>query len=193
MFDKDTASITLTIRQLSILTAGFVFFSFFVFIAGYFLGKKRTAEEFYYRADQESLADQIYSSMCVLYDVKDEGDELNSENSEELAQNSEETSEEEQKEKEEPVAIKKGYHATVAGFSSSGLADAKKLVNQLTSSGFPAQVVQRESKAKGKTVTWYQVITKAYDSYDEIEAVRPKIAKLAHVSQKSIRIDECLN
>jgi hypothetical protein len=84
MFKKDSPhdfQITVTMRMLSLAVAGFIVFSFFIFIGGYFLGKQSAAQEFAYKADQDSLADQIYSSMCVLYDVKDENDE-SAENSE---------------------------------------------------------------------------------------------------------------
>ena len=80
MIEKDPLNnelrFALNQRQLSLLVAGLLALSFFIFISGYFLGKKRAAEEFSYKADQESLADQIYSSMCVLYDAKDESEDV---------------------------------------------------------------------------------------------------------------------
>ena len=38
-------------------------------MAGYFLGQKSGVEKFATKMEQDSLADQIYSSLCTLYDV----------------------------------------------------------------------------------------------------------------------------
>jgi hypothetical protein len=57
----------LTNRHISLLLSVFILSSFFVFISGYFFGKKKTVEKFYGKVDQESLADHVYYSVCSNY------------------------------------------------------------------------------------------------------------------------------
>lgn len=201
MFEKESPSheytIKLTMRQLSLAMAAFLAFSFFVFIAGYFLGQKKAAEEFSFRADQDSLADQIYSSMCVLYDAKDENEDTGENESSEDIENNEISDSIEPKDESnqivalQPVVEQKQFVATIAGFGASNVGDGKKLIQQLTKQGFPVELVERTSKtAKGKTVVWYQIVTKPYASKDVLEKAIHQIAKLAHVKEKSISISE---
>jgi hypothetical protein len=202
MFEKESPSheytIKLTMRQLSLAMAALLAFSFFVFIAGYFLGQKKAAEEFSFRADQDSLADQIYSSMCVLYDAKDESEDASESDSgdevelNEMLDSAEPKDDRAHTEIAHPAVPQKQFIATIAGFGSGNCAEGKKLVQQLISKGYPVELVERSSKtAKGKTVIWYQIITKPYASKDSLELAIRDIAKLAHVKEKSISIREC--
>lgn len=202
MFEKESPSheytIKLTMRQLSLAMAALLAFSFFVFIAGYFLGQKKAAEEFSFRADQDSLADQIYSSMCVLYDAKDDNEDASENESGEELEINENIDSIEQKDEasqtlvSQAVIPQKQFTAAIAGFGGNNSADGKKLVQQLINKGYPVELVERSSKtAKGKTVIWYQVITKPYASKDSLEKAIHEIAKVAHVKEKSISISEC--
>lgn len=185
-------------RQLSLLIAGLLAFTFFIFISGYFLGKKRAAEEFSYKADQESLADQIYSSMCVLYDAKDENEDV--EENEQENENPETSEVLEKKEENLPEAENSvtaqeftgpKYFAALAGFSATTLADGKKMLNRLKASGFEVQMVERTSKtAKGQSHAWHQIITAPYINKEELKQIVGQIAKLEHIKEKNISIQE---
>lgn len=206
MFEKESPSheytIKLTMRQLSLAMAALLAFSFFVFIAGYFLGQKKAAEEFSFRADQDSLADQIYSSMCVLYDAKDENEDAGENESGEDVESNETSDSIEPKDESnqiivsqpvvpQTVVLQKQFVATIAGFGANNCGDGKKLVQQLTNKGYPVELVERASRtAKGKTVIWYQIVTKPYASKGALEKAIHEIAKLAHVKEKSISISE---
>lgn len=190
---------TLNQRQLSLLIAGLLALTFFIFISGYFLGKKRAAEEFSYKADQESLADQIYSSMCVLYDAKDESEDVeeneqeneNSETSEGL-EKKDEILPEPQNDTTVTQVDQKKYKAALAGFSQTTLADGKKMVARLAAKGFGVELVERTSKtAKGQSVVWHQVVTKPNTNKEELQKTITQIAKLEHLVEKSISIHEC--
>lgn len=202
MFEKNSPhsdfSFTLTMRQLSLAIAGLLAFSFFIFIGGYFLGQKRAAEDFAYRADQDSLADQIYSSMCVLYDPKEEEE---SESSEEAETSETETAGETNEPAEvkedtvqesatEPPASQKKYKAVLSGFPATHLADAKQLVTRLTHKGYPSELVERTSSYKGKSKIWYQVITKSA-SREYLEKSKSQLAKIGYIKEQSIKIEEC--
>jgi cell division septation protein DedD len=185
-------------RQLSLLIAGLLAFTFFIFISGYFLGKKKAAEEFSYKADQESLADQIYSSMCVLYDAKDESEDVEeNEQENENSQNSEvlEKKEEIIPEVENSTTTQEStgpkYFAALAGFSSTTLADGKKMLNRLKGRGFEVQMVERTSKtAKGQSHAWHQIITAPFTNREELKEIVGQIAKLEHIKEKNISIQE---
>lgn len=199
MSEKDSLQnelrFSLNQRQLSLLIAGLLALSFFIFIGGYYLGKKRAAEEFSYKADQDSLADQIYSSMCVLYDTKDENED--SEENDQEAENSEnlEKSEEVSQEVENTVTPQEStgpkYFAALAGFSSTTLADGKKMLNRLKARGFEVQMVERTSKtSKGESHAWHQIITASCANKEELQKIVSQIAKLEHIKEKNISIQE---
>jgi len=187
-------NITITMRQLSIIVSAGLIAGFFIFISGYFLGKKRAAEEFSYRIDQESLADQIYSSMCILSDTKDESDE-DEENSDEneiseMAKQSEPKNEMVTESSAKPTENQKNYKITLAGFSAAQSEEASKMVARLSKKGYGARVVEIESKTpKGKSVTWYQVTAQVCANPGDLPALQQEIAKVAQVNKKSIKID----
>ncbi len=65
-------------NQVSIIVAGLLLLSFFLFMGGYFLGQKNAITAFSNKIEQESFSDQIYSSMCSLSDngqVEEDGQE----------------------------------------------------------------------------------------------------------------------
>lgn len=201
MMEKDSLDkvhISLTQKQLSYAIAALLAFTFFIFIAGYFLGKQKAAQEFSYRADQDSLADQIYSSMCILYDAKDENDDgEENETDSESDQNSDESEKkeeilapEENQPADAPVNEKK-YFAALAGFSSATLAEGKKMMQRLKAHGFDVQMVERTSKTvKGQTKTWHQLITAVCANKDELQQIVSQIAKREHIKEKNIIIQE---
>jgi hypothetical protein len=203
MFEKNSSNndftFTLTMRQLSFAISGLLAFSFFIFIGGYFLGQKRAAQDFVERADQDSFADRIYSSMCVLYDSKEEeesenaGDEADSSSDVESpieSADSVQLKNESLQEITVPITEQKKYKATLAGFNASHLADAKQLVARLTHKGYPVELVQQTSTCKGNSKVWYQVVAKS-DSKEYLEKAKPKMAKIGFIKEQSIEIEPC--
>lgn len=53
-------------RHVSMLTASLLMLFFVTFLSGYFFGKKFMVEQFVAKIEQDSFADQIYSSLCAL-------------------------------------------------------------------------------------------------------------------------------
>lgn len=194
----DKVHFSLTHQQLSYTVAALLALSFFIFIGGYFLGKQKAAEEFSYKADQDSLADHIYSSMCILYDAKDENDDgEENEGDAEILENSEEPEKKEEisAPSENQAAISdpnvKKYFAALAGFSSATLAEGKKMLNRLKAQGFEVQIVERTSKtAKGQSKIWHQLITNGHPDKNDLQKVVSQIAKLEHIKEKNIIIQE---
>ncbi len=104
---------------------------------GYFWGKKQALEEFIQHIEQESLAEQVYSSISLLYPQQyiattEAEPELSSDA--ELARCAQNT-------------------------------QAQKIIQYLLKQGIPATVQERISMTvTGKTVPWYQITTPAYTS-----------------------------
>ena len=201
MFEKEPShpdhTITLTMRQLSLSIAALLAFGFFVFMSGYFLGHKRATQEFSYRADQESLADQIYSSMCILYDSKDEEETestdedqtLESDGIAESVEASPEISSEVLPEvSTSAITPEKQYRAVLSGFPASLIDNAKQMIARLNKKGYPVELVEHTSTHKKISKKWYQVVTKPYASREELEKIKPQLAKFGYVKAQSIDI-----
>lgn len=194
-------TVTLSLRQMSLLCAGMLLACFFVFMAGYFLGKKAATQQFLYKIEQESLADQIYSSMCILSDNKDEIE--NSENNDDTDENdSLDGAENSAAEPEEPAAKsqsvaaieiqqkstneastakKTTYCAQLAGFGL--LLPAQRFAQRLNEKGYKVHVVERHSKtAKGKSVSWYQVVTQPFEEKSDLLRIVNILKKSEHLS-----------
>src|SRR3989337_212428 len=76
-------------RQASIVVATLILIAFFIFISGYFWGKKRAMEQFVDQVSQGSFADQVYyASLYSTYDGSSEAE--NNDNEPELVNETEE-------------------------------------------------------------------------------------------------------
>lgn len=188
MYDDENneAGLTVSHRQASLVLAGCLLGVFFSFVSGYFWGKKNAASQFVMKTQQDSFAGQIYSSMCELCqsdnDVKEMPDQqkesVNVAQGKELAQEKLEKvttkiDSSPEKIKEEKVF----YTAQLIGFGTKK--NALTFANKLNDQGIPVEIRSRKSKsAKGKTVSWYQVVTQKYENKGELEKL------VAHVSKK---------
>jgi cell division septation protein DedD len=162
--------------------------NFFIFMTGYFLGKKQAVDQLNYKIDQESLTDHVYSSMYALYDTKVQPESSDMvEPGEEVAEAdlvSEEpaleqaiditaqvqVSDEAPKDSSEIITVQNNgheYYAQLVGFSSEKT--AQQFVKKLAQRDITAHIKQRPSKtAKGKIVHWYQVITESFTKKEEL-------------------------
>lgn len=171
-------------RQVSWMLSFFILTSFFVFIAGYFLGKKKGIEKFYNKVNQDSFADSIYYSVCSIYDkdeafIKQESTEQESENLDVSennivvdAVNNQKNGEFRSLKKENKVKKpkdNKNYYAELIGFGTTRAAN--KFADRLKKRGFSVIVKRRKSQtAKGRTIVWYQVITEKFDTKNDLIA-----------------------
>src|SRR5579863_5928486 len=62
----DSQGLFVASRQLSFVVAALLFLAFALFMAGYFLGKKKAVEQFTEQMHQEVVADKIYTNMLLL-------------------------------------------------------------------------------------------------------------------------------
>jgi len=162
-------AIKLTNRQISWLIAVVIVIALGSFSGGYFWGEKKSAERFLQRIGQDALADQVYSSICSLYDT-DSDTERRAENnaSEEISK------EETEGEIREQVVSDVAYYAQLVGFGT--IKKAQQFVERLSKQEITAYVRERKSKTvRGKVINWYQVVTDPYTDKDSLIALVEKV------------------
>jgi hypothetical protein len=156
-------------RHLSILIA--LFMSIFVgtFLVGYFWGKRIALGSLIEKVTKDSFADQIYTSVCSLYDQYPE-----SSTTDQISVSPEEASETEQLSTAEKP--EKQYYAQVIGFGD--IKNAQDFVARAKHKGFELTVEKKVSKTtKGKSIVWYQVVTAPVVNYDEMKNIVDRISK----------------
>src|SRR3989304_5973696 len=175
-------------RQLSTLVAFFLMILLVSFLSGYFFGKKHMVEQFVAKVEQDSFADQIYSSLCALgdYDVES----IRSLGSVELSKDSDSPVEETPSlEVEEQIAMASElpneivstipatqYFAQLIGFGSQGA--ARKFYQKMKAKNISVLLKERVSvSAKGKKRKWYQVVTETYQDRNALEELVDRITK----------------
>ena len=207
MFDNnhDKKGIFITNRHLGWIVSIILLISFFVFMSGYFLGQKRGVEKFSNKMEQDSLADQIYSSMCTLYDVNEELVDAGEDNgSDATNENMEARSTSEKNDPKTTLAQEvvtdtiKDVTITQAGATSycaqllgcGSMKTAEQFVNRWHKKGVELEVKTRQSKsAKGKVQRWYQVITARYNNKEDLDSLVQRIASQERL--QDVRIVTC--
>ena len=184
--------IFLSNRHASFVVSGALFFSFVVFMSGYFLGQKNAVERFANKVEQESFADQLYSSMCMMHENKD--NELNE--SEEPVVSSAVVAQGEklrvQAESSEKIVEgpkqNEQYYAQLIGFGAEKT--AQQFAQRLHKKHIDVIVKKRISKtSKGKTICWYQVVTQKFMNKDALNVLVDTISDQERL--KGVRIVTC--
>jgi len=212
---KQNQGVFVNHRQTSWVLAGTLLLCFFVFIAGYFLGQKKVIERFTNKAEQDSLADKITSSIYSMYDTKAEVESLDSVEGNESPESEEpltvadggtqealETHAQPDVKKIEPSqstskaalneiqnsAPQKQYYAELVGFGS--LRAAQEFAERLQAKGISVIVKKRESRtAKGKKIAWYQAITHQFKERSELMALVDRLKQEERL--KGVHIVTC--
>ncbi len=156
---------------------------FFVFLAGYFLGKRRMCEELA-QGDEVRFEDKIHRALTNL--ANRAGEPADEEEDQDSTLKNEETasvtsSEQDLTSKAEPSAVK--AYAQLSGYASE--AAAKAYAGKLLKRGIKTSVIDKTSKSgRGRRVTWYQVVTETMNKSDLVELVEgiKKRDKLSNVS-----------
>lgn len=176
-------------RSLSLLVSAVIVLCFFIFMTGYFLGKRSAYEDVAGVLVQDSLSDRVYASMCSIYGYKDEKasaeeQELETEVAEAdqeaetpaTAEPATQPAEAEVATQAAPAADAVHYYAQLAGFGS--LQSAEQFARKLRKKNIKVSVAQRRSKsARGKTVSWYQVVTGSYADRNQLDSLVSRLQK----------------
>ena len=163
------SALYLSNRQVSWLIASLILLSFFIFIAGYFLGQRKAVE---YRAEF------VYGMMPPQHDNQVE------------AHNNIPTAEAPMLDDviKNDVSDEQFYKAQLIGFGT--LRATNQFVDRLQQKNMPVRVQERHSKtAQGKEVIWYQVTTELFSDRQELTAFVERIKKEERL--KDIRIIAC--
>ncbi len=210
--ERKESGIFLTSRHVSWVVSVIILACFFIFIAGYFLGKKKAVEKFYRKVGQESFSDHIYYSMCSMYDKSDlqqgaEGEENTSAKVVAVEQDvsSQDTSiaisstpaiekdissvvESEVSNKIQEEKAPGHFYAELIGFGTHRA--ARKFADKLKKENIAVSVKKRKSKtARGKVIVWYQVITQKFSDKNDLIALVDDIS--AQERLKDVRIVSC--
>lgn len=188
-------------RQLSFIIAIMLFILFGVFMTGYFLGKKNSAEQLTERIQQEAFADQVYAS--IITQTQDSNQNLENStlvcsNDKEIAcsaQSSHQTIEivcadDLNNNADDATSIGQQlthYYAQLIGFGTEK--SAQLFVKKLATKGIETEIKKRVSKtAKGRTSYWYQVVTLSYSNKDELVELVNRITKEEKIKDANIRV-----
>lgn len=185
-------------RYVGLCGASIVMILASVFMGGYFWGKKQALETFCKSTDRDSLADQIFVALCGAADSKDSHQSTNNDDLDEVIEEQETTvlvagdsqspdqvtvanqsnDQSAQAESAHPISSEKTCHspdsqkaphyAELIGFGS--LQGAKRFAQRIREKNhLNVSVKKRISKTvKGRTVTWYQVVTEPYANEQEL-------------------------
>jgi hypothetical protein len=181
--------VELTGRQVSLVLAFIVLLCFFSFIAGYFLGQRKVFERFSEKVEQDLLADAVASSMYSMYG---EGESPDAEVADEPVAETEganalKSEDEDGGDQEEAPAVALHY-AELAGFGS--LKAAHDFAQRLQHKDIEVEVKKRDSKtARGKIISWYQVVTKSHASKESLAQQVEQLKKEEHL--KDVHIVTC--
>lgn len=163
------SALYLSNRQVSWLIASLILLSFFIFIAGYFLGQRKAVEHQIELAALQSIIpmqatpiEQNQTSVAFAPAINT------------IAQ--------------DDFSQEQLYKAQLIGFGT--MRAAHQFVDRLQQKNLPVRVQERHSKtAQGKEVIWYQVTTELFNDKQELMAFVEKIQKEERL--KDIRIVSC--
>ena len=190
--DNEKDSLIIDRKQVSRIVSGALLCVFFIFISGYFWGKKKAIEELSCNFEQEAFCDQLALTDQITPQAQtDNGPEVVIASGPVYAKASSGRSPEE---KVPEVALKTDesapqapepkelYQAKLCGFGTEKA--AQQLVDRLKNAGITTTIVKRASKptgrnaAKKKVIYWYQVVTAKYANNGELVTLVQAVKQL---------------
>jgi len=165
--EKGGDGIALSERELAQVTVIVVLGVFLVFLAGYFLGKRRMCEELA-QGDEVRFADKIHRALTnfanraeeSMADEEEEGGEVV-----EAATPGDEGKDGKAEEKPEIQA-----YAQLCGFATE--AAAKGYLDKLAKRGIKSRIIDKTSKSgRGRKVAWFQVVTETMNRQELVDLV----------------------
>lgn len=169
-------------KTVSRLVAFLLLSSFFIFVAGYFFGKKKLADDFSQVAEHSSFSDQINFALSSLYDK-----ELHTPKTKDLVESDENNAEilktfdskDQIASVENTIKPAKKWLAQLFGGTQQQVAE---FADRLRKKGITIETRKRYGNtARGKKIYWYQAVTQTYDNESELNAVVARIIKLENI------------
>jgi hypothetical protein len=176
--DEKKDTFALTERGLTRVIVLLLIGAFLIFVAGYYVGKKRMCEELLLR-DELVFAGKVQSALTSLAgrsteDGEAEVEEVSGE--EETATTTEATEDDASAQGDSASMSKSGKaYARLCGFATE--AAAREYASRLGKRGVSVRVVERLSQTRrGKQVKWFQVVTETMERA-RLDALLEGIAK----------------
>lgn len=186
METNECKGLCVTNRSVSLAVAGALLCLVSVFLVGFFVGQRSAAQQFIDRAGQGAFADHIYAAMCGLSGTSEQQENVANADGGETEASDEGQSQEAGDEVVSAVAPVQTSEATsdetevsesgsecyaqLIGFGTAKA--AQDYANRLKKKGIPVFVQKRHSRsAKGRLVTWYQVVTEKFRDEEKLQAL----------------------
>lgn len=186
MEKNECKGLCVTNRSVSLAVAGAILCLVSVFLVGFFVGQRSAAQQFIDRAGQGAFADHIYAAMCGLSGTSEQQEDVANADGGETEASDEGQSQEAGDEAagsvvatQEPEAVNdetevseggSECYAQLIGFGTAKA--AQDYANRLKKKGIPVFVQKRHSRsAKGRLVTWYQVVTEKFRDEEKLQAL----------------------
>jgi len=183
---NECKGLCVTNRSVSLAVAGALLCLVSVFLVGFFVGQRSAAQQFIDRAGQGAFADHIYAAMCGLSGTSEQQEDAANADGGETEASDEGQSQEAGGEVVSAVAPVQTPEATsdetetsesgsecyaqLIGFGTAKA--AQDYANRLKKKGIPVFVQKRHSRsAKGRLVTWYQVVTEKFRDEEKLQAL----------------------
>ena len=205
-FSSTNDQIVFTKRQISMIMASMLMVCLFVFIVGFFLGKRTVLDDFSAKTTQDSLHDQIDFLLTtqslaslqqdddgvVLSEAGPEKKEITEVVNTQLVVPAVTTP------PTQPIAVvnpiknsvsadKFPAYACLIGFGTKKA--AQTFVDRLKKRNVTIILKTMISKTpSGKTRTWYQAITPTYNSLEELQAHIDQVLEFERIRQQDIKI-----
>ncbi len=177
-------------KSISRLAAVFLLGSFFIFVTGYFFGKKKLAEEFSSLVEQTNFSDQINFALTSLYDKnarqtkETEAPFVATITTPALQENKTIVQEASQEPLAKENASQKKFLAQLLGGTQKNVTE---FTQRLAKHGIAIDVRKRFSKTtRGNKIVWYQAVTPSFENEGELMALVSKIKKLEKINDIQI-------
>lgn len=180
---QDTTVLALSRTSVSRMVAASSLACLFVFVTGYFWGKKHAAEAFMTAVTEEALVDKMQVALNTIAPVPNPLDSLaahdDATETVPLEVTTQAASEEVSVDQPlAPVASDKQYIAKLIGFGSER--NASQFVKKLARRGVSDVVIapQTSRMSGGRMRTWYQVVTKPFADHQQLVALVDRIKQI---------------
>lgn len=183
-------NLTLDARQASWAGAALILLIFTAFVAGFFWGQRSAYHEAMSRTAHTAFTDQAHFALYAASAVREPA------TTEPLRMDIIDTEPEIIGAPEsEPLGATPAlapndatkHVAQLVGFGTKK--EAQTALERMKKRGLPVQMRERTSKTpKGRTVTWYQIVSDAYTDKKQLELVLDRICKAERIPRKDVRI-----
>lgn len=167
-------------KTVSISIACLLLIFFFIFAAGYFMGKKKLAHDFCQDIERTSFSDQLNYALNAAYDKQPAPLPSTIENQEIALV---ESAVVETAPAKVPITVAKPtttkWAAQLMGGSQK---DVTAFANRLLKHGISVIVKKRTGRtAHGNPVYWYQAVTQPFENQEELKKIVERIKKLENI------------